>query len=62
MERPRTDATAAADVRSFLLRVTRGGAGPRYAVQDLRTGERHQFASAAELQRWLEGRSRPGLR
>jgi hypothetical protein len=55
---PPTDATA----QSFLLRVRRGPDGPRYAVQDLRTGERRQFASPGELQRWLEACSAAGLR
>ena len=39
--------------RNYLLRVLGGTGGPRFVVQDLRTGERRQFASEDELQRFL---------
>ncbi len=42
-------------LRSFLLRVTVGRGRRRYLVQDLRTGERREFASERELRRFLTG-------
>lgn len=46
--------------RSYLLRVLGGAGGPRYVVQDLRTGERQQLASEDELRRFLAARAAPG--
>jgi hypothetical protein len=43
-------------LRSFLLRVTLGRGPRRFLVQDLRTGERREFASERELHRFLAGR------
>jgi len=40
-------------LRSFLLRVTVGRGKRRFLVQDLRTGERREFASECELRRFL---------
>lgn len=40
-------------LRSFLLRVTADRGQRRYLVQDLRTGERREFASERELRRFL---------
>ncbi|MBL8340771.1 MAG: hypothetical protein JNL30_04815 [Rubrivivax sp.] len=48
--------------RSFLLRIRVLADGTRYLVQDLKTSERHEFAGAAELQRFLAGCAAPGLR
>jgi hypothetical protein len=42
-------------LRSFLLRVTVGRGQRRYLVQDLRTGERREFATERELRRFLAG-------
>lgn len=42
-------------LRSFLLRVTVGRGQRRFLVQDLRTGERREFASERELRRFLAG-------
>jgi hypothetical protein len=45
--------------RNYLLRVLGGAGGPRYVVQDLRTGERQQLASEDELRRFLAARAEP---
>jgi hypothetical protein len=45
--------------RNYLLRVLGGAGGPRYVVQDLRTGERQQLASEDELRRFLAARVAP---
>jgi hypothetical protein len=45
--------------RNYLLRVLSGAGGPRYVVQDLRTGERQQFAGEDELRRFLALRAEP---
>jgi hypothetical protein len=45
--------------RNYLLRVLGGAGGPRYVVQDLRTGERQQLASEDELRRFLASRAEP---
>lgn len=45
--------------RNYLLRVLGGAGGPRYVVQDLRTGERAQLASEDELRRFLVARAEP---
>jgi len=49
-------------LRSFLLRVTIGRGPRRFLVQDLRTGERREFASERELRRFLASRWRARLR
>jgi hypothetical protein len=49
-------------LRSFLLRVTLGRGPRRYLVQDLRTGERREFASERELRRFLAGERLSRLR
>ncbi len=45
--------------RNYLLRVLGGAGGPRYVVQDLRTGERQQLATEDELRRFLASRAAP---
>jgi hypothetical protein len=45
--------------RNYLLRVLGGAGGPRYLVQDLRTGERAQLATEEELRRFLAARPAP---
>jgi len=45
--------------RNYLLRVLGGAGGPRYVVQDLRTGEQAQLASEDELRRFLAARAEP---
>lgn len=40
-------------LRSFLLRLTIGRGRRRFLVQDLRTGERREFASERDLNRFL---------
>ena len=45
--------------RNYLLRVFGGTGGLRFVVQDLRTGERRQFASEGELQRFLAVQGAP---
>lgn len=45
--------------RNYLLRVLGGAGGPRYLLQDLRTGERAQLASDDELRRFLASRAEP---
>lgn len=45
--------------RNYLLRVLGGACGLHYVVQDLRTGERQQFASEDELRRFLASRAEP---
>ena len=42
--------------RNYLLRVRGGASGPCYLVQDLRTGECREFATAGELRRFLAAR------
>jgi hypothetical protein len=49
-------------LRSFLLRVTVGLGQRRYLVQDLRTGERREFATERELRRFLAGHRLSRLR
>lgn len=51
--------------RSYLLRVeaiSPRAPSARYVVQDLRTGERSAFDSAASLQAWLDLQAASGLR
>lgn len=48
-----TASLSATRLRSFLLRVTVGGGKRRFLLQDLRTGERREFASERALQRFL---------
>lgn len=48
--------------RSYLLRIRFRRDGARYLVQDLRTGERHEFDSEAELRRFIAERGVKGLR
>lgn len=40
-------------LRSFLLRVTVESGEQRFLVQDLRTGQRHEFTSERALKRFL---------
>lgn len=40
-------------LRSYLLRVTDEHGQRRFLVQDLRTGERHEFGDERELKRFL---------
>ena len=40
-------------LRSFLLRVTVGHGQRRFLVQDLRTGDRREFATERDLHRFL---------
>jgi len=46
-------------LRNYLLRVLGGAGGPRYLVQDLRTGERQQLAGDEELRRFLATHAEP---
>lgn len=48
-----TASLSATRLRSFLLRVTVGGGKRRFLLQDLRTGERREFASERALRRFL---------
>lgn len=48
--------------RSYLLRVRAARDGQRYFVQDLKTGERLEFATVAALQEFITGRGSAGLR
>jgi hypothetical protein len=48
--------------RSFLLRIRVRHDGARYLVQDLKTGERHQFDSEAQLRRFIAECGALGLR
>jgi len=48
--------------RSFLLRIRVERDGARYLVQDLKTGERHEFDSEAQLRRFIAERGVTGLR
>jgi hypothetical protein len=52
---------AAAD-SSYLLRVRVRHDGTRYLVQDLKTGERHEFDSEAQLRHFIAERGAKGLR
>jgi hypothetical protein len=47
---------------SYLLRVHVRHDGTRYLVQDLKTGERHEFDSEAQLRRFIAERGSAGLR
>ena len=47
--------SSAPRLRSFLLRLTVGRGQRRFLVQDLRTGERREFASERALHRFLAG-------
>ena len=48
--------------RSYLLRIRVRNDGARYLVQDLKTGERLEFGTEAELRRFIAERNVPGLR
>jgi hypothetical protein len=48
--------------RSYLLRIRVQRDGARYLVQDLKTGERHEFDSDAQLRRFIAERGLTGLR
>ncbi len=48
--------------RSYLLRIRLQRDGARYLVQDLKTGERHEFGTEAELRRFIAERGVTGLR
>jgi hypothetical protein len=48
--------------RSYLLRIRVQRDGARYLVQDLKTGERHEFDSEAQLRRFITERGVMGLR
>ncbi|MCU0940896.1 MAG: hypothetical protein MUC86_17735 [Burkholderiaceae bacterium] len=48
--------------RSYLLRIRVGHDGARYLVQDLKTGERHEFESEVQLRRFIAERGVTGLR
>lgn len=48
--------------RSYLLRIRDQRGGVRYLVQELKTGERHEFRTEAELRRFIAELGRPGLR
>ena len=48
--------------RSYLLRIRVRNDGTRYMVQDLKTGERHEFDSEAQLRRFIAERGSTGLR
>ena len=48
--------------RSYLLRIRVQHDGARYLVQDLKTGERHEFDSEAQLRRFIAERGVSGLR
>ncbi len=43
--------------RNYLLRVLGGAKGPRYLVQDLRTGERQELTGDDALRRFLASRA-----
>jgi hypothetical protein len=47
---------------SYLLRIRVRHDGTRYLVQDLKTGERHEFDSEAQLRRFIAERGSKGLR
>ena len=46
----------------YLLRIRVRHDGARYLVQDLKTGERHEFESEAQLRRFIAERGVTGLR
>jgi hypothetical protein len=48
--------------RSYLLRIRVRDDGARYLVQDLKTGERLEFGTEAELRRFIAERGERGLR
>lgn len=48
--------------RSYLLRIRVRHEGTRYLVQDLKTGERLEFGTEAELRRFIAERGVTGLR
>lgn len=48
--------------RSYLLRIRLQRDGARYLVQDLKTGERLEFGTEAELRRFIAERGVTGLR
>jgi hypothetical protein len=48
--------------RSYLLRIRVSNDGARYLVQDLKTGERLEFGTEAELRRFIAERGVSGLR
>ena len=48
--------------RSYLLRVSVERGVRRFLVQDLRTGERHEFGDERELKRFLAARQPARLR
>jgi hypothetical protein len=56
------DAGRAATDCSYLLRIRVRHDGTRYMVQDLKTGERHEFDSEAQLRRFIAERGAKGLR
>ncbi len=56
-QRDRSDAE-----RSYLLRIRVQRDGARYLVQDLKSGERHEFDSEAQLRRFITERGVMGLR
>lgn len=60
IEPPRRDGGVAN--RSYLLRIRVQRDGARYLVQDLKTGERHEFDSEAKLRRFIAERGAMGLR
>ena len=47
---------------SDLLRIRVRHDGTRYMVQDLKTGERHEFDNKMQLRRYINERGAPGLR
>jgi len=48
--------------RSYLLRIRVQRDGARFLVQDLRTGERHEFDSEAQFRRFIAAGDGTGLR
>ena len=63
LARRRAQAGAQAAGAGFVLRVEQRLDGRcRYQLQDLRSGELHQFRRAMQLLRWLRRGSRVGLK
>jgi|DewCreStandDraft_4_1066084.scaffolds.fasta_scaffold55236_2 nucleoside-triphosphatase THEP1 len=67
MRMTRTTSGARADElgvvgRSYLLRVRDGGERERFELLDLRSGRRMEFATFAELQRFVEAQRATRLR